>query len=152
MGSNSADLHRAVPWVRRAIVVAVLAVLLSPLVTNRDSFPVSTYPMYAGQRDREVVLATVTGVDAGGQRRELSLAAIARTDDPLIATALVAQAIAGGTAADLCAAIAPRVAAGIVTLEVVEERHDAVARTRDEASLLDRTVHARCPVAGSGQG
>jgi hypothetical protein len=33
-----------------------------------------------------------------------------------------------------------------VAIEVVTERHDVVARVSGAASLLERTVHARCEI------
>jgi hypothetical protein len=35
---------------------------------------------------------------------------------------------------------------GTATIDVVTERHDVVARAEGSSSLLDRTVHASCPV------
>ena len=102
--------------------------------------------MYADTRGEVVVIATAVGVDAQGELHRLSLPAIARTDDPLIAEARVDQAIRQGRAADLCAEIARRVASGLSAVEVVEERHNVVARASGHPSLLGRVVHARCAV------
>jgi hypothetical protein len=74
------------------------------------------------------------------------MAAIADTDDPLIAEALVTRAIRDGQAEALCAEIAARVPSELTSVEVVEERHDIVDAAAGEDSVLDRTVHARCPV------
>jgi hypothetical protein len=125
-------------------VVAVLALLVVPVARDRDSFPLSRYPMYAGTRPDADVFATATGRRADGRVRSLSPHAIAGTDDPLIAMARVRSAISAGRAGELCADIAARVPPDVVAVEVVEERHDLVAQVSGETSLLDREIHARC--------
>jgi hypothetical protein len=61
------------------------------------------------------------------------------------AAVAVSQAIAGGpmALATLCGDIADRVD-GPGTVEVVTERHDAVALLQDGAPPLSTTVHDRC--------
>lgn len=124
----------------------IVAAVISPALRNRDSFPLSTYPVYASARASTVTLSTAVWIDSGGAARRLSLQVIARTDDPLIAESLVDEAIARGRADELCAEIAARAPVDAVAIEVVEERHYIVARTIDAESLLARTVHARCEV------
>ena len=128
------------------MVVVVLAALVLPAVRNRDSFPLSTYPMYAGTRDAVETLPTVIGLDRSGEARRLSSTTVARTDDPLIATSLLRTAIRTDRADALCAEIAARAPEGTVTVEVVEERLDLVARVQGDDAVLDRLVHARCSV------
>jgi hypothetical protein len=128
------------------LVVACIAAVFAPVVRDRDSFPLSTYPMYADRGTRIGMLATAVGVDAGGAEHRLSLATIASTDDPLIAESFVSGAIGAGRANELCAQIAGRLSRPLVRVEVVEERHDFVARAKHEASLLERRVRARCEV------
>ena len=128
-------------------MIGVLGAVVSAAVRDRDSFPLSTYPMYATARADVATLSTAVGVETGGAVRRLSLGAIARTDDPLIAESLVDRAIAADRGAALCAEIAGRVRdASIDTIEVVEERHDIVDRAAGRDSLLERTVHTRCEV------
>lgn len=132
---------------RRLVTAAVLLALVAPAMRDRDSFPLSTQPMYASTRAATVSFPTVAGYDAGGQRTPLSLRSIARTDDALIGQARVSGAIADGRASELCAEVAGRAPDHVVRLEVVTERHDVVRlATRDE-SLLGRDVHARCEPA-----
>ena len=116
------------------------------MVRGHDSFPLSTYPMYAETRGDAVSISTAVGVDASGARRRLSLRAIADTDDPLIAESAVDDAVRRGEADALCAEIAARVADGIERVEVVAERHDVVARAAGRPSLLARSVRATCGV------
>jgi hypothetical protein len=135
------------PWARRGVVVAALAGVVSPAARDRDSFPLSTQPMYADDQPRAVGFAFAVGYDALGVRRRLSLAAIARTDDALIAQSAVRDAIAGGRADVLCAEIATRVPDRIVRVEVVEEVHDVIAWAARRPSVVERAVRAGCAVA-----
>jgi hypothetical protein len=130
------------------VTLLVLVAVVSPALRDHDSFPLSTYPMYAGTRPDTVSLATAAGIDATGERTRLSLRAIARTDDPLIGQATVERAIDGGSASTLalCREVAGRVPDGVVRVEVVTERHDVVALAAGRDSLVDRTVHATCEV------
>jgi hypothetical protein len=128
-------------------VAAVLVALVLPLVRDHDSFPLSTYPMYAGTRSGVETLPAVLGTDRDGRVERLSTTTIARSDDPLITTSLLRQAIRDGRAEALCSEIAGRAPSGIVTVEVVEDRLDLVASAAGEDDVLDRTVHARCAVA-----
>jgi hypothetical protein len=137
---------RLVGWLCRLVFAGVLVAVLSPLITSRDSFPLSTYPMYAGVGPRLDHFLTVVGVDPAGTAHTLSLATIARTDDPLIAESLLDQAVRGGRADALCAEVAGRVGADAVSVEVVDELHDVVEKAQGKPSLRDRAVVARCPV------
>lgn len=136
--------------VRIAISAAVVAVLFVPVLTDRDSFPLSVYPMYASARSDESNIVLAVGVDAQGERRELSLALIGDSDDPLVVAGELRTAIAVGRADDRCVEIAARLetsgADDVVAIEVATERHNTVQRTMGEASLIGRTVHATCPV------
>ena len=141
----------------RIATVLVVAAMVAPVVVDRDSFPLSTYPMYSRDRPRDVALVTAVGIDADGGRQRLSLAAIGDSDDPLIVAGELRAAIADGRADARCDDIAGRVAARpagagpeIVAVEVVTERHDVVDRTAGEPSELERTVHARCAVGAVG--
>lgn len=129
---------------RRVATVVVLGAVVLPAIRHVDSFPLSTYPMYASARPTQATYPTAVGITDDRPRR-LSLEEIAATDDPLIATAWVQAAIDAGTAAMLCLEVAARVGDDVDAVEVVSETHDAVALVRGEPSLLAREVHARCP-------
>ena len=145
MGS-SAEAERRGRRRRRAVALLVVAGVIAPAVRDQDGFPLSTHPMYATAREEVAVLGTAVGVDGQGVRHRLSMAAIARTDDPLIAESAVRDALRRGRAQALCAAIAGRVGSGVEVVEVVEETHDVVRRATGEPSLRDRRVAARCEV------
>ena len=133
-------------WHKGIATAVIVGTVVSPALRDHDSFPLSTYPVYASARGSTVTLSTAIGVDASGGTRRLSLAIIARTDDPLIAESLVDDAIAAGRSDALCAEIATRAPDGVVAIDVVAERHDVDAHARGNESLLERTTHARCEV------
>ena len=72
---------------------------------------------------------------------------VADTDDPLIAEALVANAIRTGAAGRLCDEVAQRAGTRFERLLVVEEVHDVIARAKRAPSLQQRVVHASCEVS-----
>ncbi|MEZ5411854.1 MAG: hypothetical protein R2761_27720 [Acidimicrobiales bacterium] len=150
-------------WIRPAVSVAVVALVASPAWRQRDSYPLSTYPVYADARPGVADLPTAVGVTAAGERVRLSPTVIGDSDDPLIVADRVGDAIAGGRAEQVCRVIAGRAGdfdidtgadtegdAGpdpLVAVEVVTEETDLVAAVVEGAPPLARTVHARCPVA-----
>jgi hypothetical protein len=119
--------------------------VLSAALRDHDSFPLSTYPVYASARASTITLSTAVGVVSDGRVVRLSPELIARSDDPLIAESLVGNAITAGRSDALCAEIAARVPTDVVAVEVVQERHD-VARRGLGDTLLGRVPHARCEV------
>ncbi len=134
-------------WVRRAALVAVPIAVMIPALSGNDSFPVSTYPMYAFRRASTERFQAVLGEDSAGVTRPLPMGLVADTNDTLIAQSLIAQAIRNGSAMRLCDRVAARVGANINRVLVVEEIHDVVARLRGLASLQQQVVHADCAVA-----
>lgn len=124
----------------------VLLAIVSPALRDRDSFPLSTYPMYASARPQTVWFSTVVGFDDAGEEVRLSLQTVARTDDALVGQSRVVAAIDTGSADELCAEVAGRVPEGVARVEVVVERHDVVDRVAGRDSSLDRDVRASCEV------
>jgi hypothetical protein len=137
---------------RILITAGVVGALVAPVLLDRDGFPLSTYPMYSRARGDAVTFATAQAVDASGMVATLTLAVIGDSDDPLIVAGELRDAIRDGRAQQRCLEIARRAAAwdglpqDAVTIDVVTERHDVVARVEGAPSLLDRTVHASCAV------
>lgn len=130
---------------RGAVVLLVVAALLSPVIRDRDSFPLATYPMFAGLRGRETTFSAAVGIDREDEVERLSPRIIGGSDGTLVVASEVRNAIADGRAAELCATIAGRVTdADVVAIEVVSERRDTVDHVQGEDSLVERTVHARC--------
>jgi hypothetical protein len=132
-------------------VLVVVVVGLFPIVADRDSFPLSTLPMFSADLAAVQPIDTVVGVRADGTEVALGPDRIAGTDVVNQAAAVVSSAIAHGSAGVLCAQVAERVAgdelagAGAVALEVVTEHYDAVRWFDGDHRPVGRDVHARCP-------
>ncbi len=134
-------------WRRRVVVALVLFFVALPAIRNRDSYPLSTYPVYASARDRSATITTAVAVAPNGFRYRLWINAIAETDDPLIAEERVRDAIRQNRADSLCVDIVRRADLDpddAVAIEVVTERFDVVAMTVGRDPNLERVVHARC--------
>jgi hypothetical protein len=137
--------ERTMAWACVAAVVVVVG--LVPLALDRDSYPLSTYPMFSNRRSTAESVDTAVLIRDGKLRR-LSPSLIADTDEVILAAATVKRAIAAGTAATLCTEIAERVG-GRGEIEVVTERFDSVRWYEGDKEPLSRTVHARCPSGGA---
>jgi hypothetical protein len=136
------------------VLLAVIVVVgVVPLALDRDSFPISTYPMFSTRRTTSESVDTAVALDASGRIERLGPERIAGTDEIILATATVGGSIAAGTTDELCAEIAERVASvgpdTAVTVAVVTERFDAVAWYDGDHEPLARTVHSECPVPRS---
>jgi hypothetical protein len=125
-------------------MVVIPAVLMIPALSGNDSFPISSYPMYAFRRAPTDRFQAVLGEDSTGATRPLAIGLVADTNDPLIAQALIDQAIRTGSALQLCERVASQVDAETDRVLVVEEVHDVVDRVRGLTSLQRRIVHASC--------
>jgi hypothetical protein len=144
---------RAFAWI---VSIALIGAALSPLLRrpDDDGFPLSTYPMFASARPRQLTMSYPLGATAGGGRRYLSPELVG-SSEPLQAAAIVERAIAQGRGAirGLCEAIARRVAASgahrdVAAIRLVTGTHDAVellARDRVGAEV----EHGRCAVPRS---
>lgn len=128
------------------VTVVAVAVVAAPAVwpEPEDDFPISTYPMFTAERGRVVDLDTAVLVDGGGRHR-LSPEEVGGTDEIVAAAVAVSRAIAEGPTAltTLCDDIADRVDAP-GTVEVVTERHDAVALLQHGAPPVAIEVHHAC--------
>ena len=137
-----------------AYVVSVCAVALvfSPVLRpgQRDSYPLSTYPMFSYDRGRESSLPTAVGVTADGVLLRLSPELISGGYEPVRAFATVEASIANGDTDVLCAEIAERTErrkADVIAIEVVTEVHDVIAWFEGQKEPSQRIVHARCGIA-----
>jgi hypothetical protein len=138
-----------------AVVASVVLVLmtLSPVLRKNpydDSFPLSTYPMFASVRPREVKLSYALGVTATGERRMLKPRLIG-SGEILQAFTTIARAVAAGPGEQqkLCRAIAERVRSSdrddIVAIRIVTGTHDAIDLLTDDKLGKEREL-TRCPV------
>ena len=95
-------------WAWVAVAVAIVGVGVVPFALDRDSFPLSTFPMFAADIDRTQSVDTAVAVDADGGVIRLTPAEIGGTTVVNQAASVVTTAIVGGRAADLCTTIAGR--------------------------------------------
>ncbi|HEU0030022.1 MAG TPA: hypothetical protein VFQ53_05275 [Kofleriaceae bacterium] len=120
-----------------SIVLVALAVSPVARAPRDDGFPLSTYPMFAGNRSSELVLSYAFGETATGERRAIAPRLLG-TGEVMQARALL-DAAAVGTPAQrlvLCDAIASRVAgdgalADVIRIRIVTGTHDAIALLAD---------------------
>lgn len=140
-----------------SVSVALLTMVLVPVTWERprDSFPLSSYPMFAGARERVSRVATVVGITSEGERVILDPWLIGASDEVILASATVWRAVAdrGDSSNRLCREVADRLASrpGRVSpkpqrLEVAVERFDTVTYFRGDTAPLTRDVVARCPL------
>lgn len=138
------------------LTAAVLAAQLFPLTRGEryDSFPWSTFPMFAhGRPDAVTVVDRFVAVAADKSSERVPPRLVAN-DEVLQAAATLRYAIRRGKKATraLCRQVARRVAdepafAGAVTLELVTVQYDALRYfAGDQEPLAKPRVRARCKV------
>jgi hypothetical protein len=149
-------MERGERWRAGVVSVLIVAAVAWPgvqwLVDDRpsDGFPISTYPMFTRDPGRIVELPTVVAIDPDGGVERLSPQEIAGTDQVIQASVAVRTAVARGPGAAraLCREAAARVS-GPAALEVVIERHDAIAWAADSATEpVERRTVAACEAGG----
>ena len=116
-----------------------------------DSLPLSNYPMFTARRSQVTSIERAIGVAPDGTEHVLSPELTGGTVEVIHAAQTIVDAIRAGSADDLCAEIAARLAdsndEGIAEVIVVRERFDVVsALDDDDPQPTDRQVHARCEV------
>ena len=102
----------------------------------KDSFPLSTYPMFSGSKPR-VTLNEVLGEDARGKDYILEPELIAESGEPMQVIATLRRVIEGGwrMRSDFCKAVASRIAADPAFEHI--ERVRLVTRTRDPVAFYE---------------
>jgi hypothetical protein len=129
---------------RRVIGAAVVLAVASPIQTQRDSFPLSTYPMFARERtSTEPVDTVVAIVDDAIVRLDPDL--ISGGPEVVTAAVHVSREVREGRATELCAAVADRDDHRADRYEVTTELYDSVEWFSSANRIaLERIVHARC--------
>jgi hypothetical protein len=125
--------------------LAVAAVAL-PGFTDKDSFPLSNYPMFSYDLGRVRPIDTAVGVTDDGEQERLSPEVIAGGYEVIHASRTVSKAIRAGDADALCNEIATRAGTEFTRIEVVTETYDTVRWFGGDETPLDRVVHASCEV------
>ena len=130
-------------------VIVIVVVGVFPIVANRDSFPLSTYPMFSYRRTTTESVDTAVLAEADGRIRRLAPSTIAATDEVVLAGATVSDAIASGSSPQLCAEIAARADRDGLSgeVQIVTERFDSIDWYQGDREPLERTVHASCRTA-----
>lgn len=120
-------------------------VVLSPMLREptNDTYPLSTYPMFAFDRGAEHAIGTAVEIGADGAAVRLSPKLIAGTDEVILASVTVKRSIASGEADQLCEEIAERLGPGR-TVEVRVETVDVVAFITDDSEPATIELRARC--------
>jgi hypothetical protein len=139
----------------RAALVGIVAIgaVLVPLGRDLgdDSLPLSNYPMFTARRSQVTSIERAIGVAPDGSEHVLSPQLTGGTVEVIHAAQTIVDAIRAGSADELCAEIAGRVADSgdeqTAEVIVVRERYDVVAALDDDhPEPVDRAIHARCEV------
>jgi hypothetical protein len=140
------------PWRQWAVTAVVVAVIAVPVLhpDQPDGFPISSYPMFAASRGRDVTVATAVGIDRAGDAHRLDPVAIGGTGEVMQAAETVGLAVRAGEPelSRLCAEIADRLAGDgqLVAVELRSESHDAVAWFDGDRDPAASVTHTRCEV------
>jgi hypothetical protein len=139
-----------------AVSAVLLGLTLWPLTrdVNEDGFPLSTYPMFARQRDRIGEVRSAIARDAAGAERLVPPRYVANSEAMQVVATLRRTIAAGPKASrELCKAIARRIADDrpgelAVSREVllVTQKVDAIDFLAGRQEPLERRVHARCGI------
>lgn len=122
---------------------------------SADSYPLSTYPMFARPRERPV-LHFAEGVDAQGKAHKLAPRLVG-SDEVMQAGATVRRAVEGGARAQkrLCKDIAARVAKSahpeVTRVRLVRATFDPVAYFTETPEPVERAVRGECKVPRGGR-
>lgn len=155
--SRSDRLRRAFGYV---IGLGATALVLSPLVTGAaDSFPISTYPMFASPRGQPVLYAIIGRAGDGSEQRLEP--ALVGSKEVLQAKVLIDRSVEGGqvTMAELCHATAARVAAmqsarALRSVEIVSRRYDPIRYFSSGPTPIEQTrlFHCKVPAKPTSEG
>ena len=135
-----------------AMTLVLAGLVASPLfgAFSGDSFPVSTYPMFASARSSEVVMPHAIALTATGHERRVRPHDVAN-DEVIQAFSTIRQAIRQGQDAvdQLCQHIAQNVArhGDVVTVQIVTSHYDALEYFGGDEEAKGRWVEGECAVA-----
>jgi hypothetical protein len=153
--SATQDFRRATFWRAPPLIfsVLVIAATLSPALREppRDSFPLSTYPMFSSVPKR-AWLDVIVGFDASGNLQRIPPQLVANLE-VMQAAETIRLAVRHRRAPQLCAEVAARVASDpdfdhVVRLEVQRRKFDPLTYFTSPPSerLLDLRRRASCEV------
>ena len=130
-------------------IVAVIGIL--PVALDRDSYPLSTYPMFSSRRTAVEPVHTAVIAYPDGTIGRLSPTQISGNDEVIIAAQLVYEAIRRDGGEVLCADIASRLndVDTAAEVEIVTEKYDAIDWYEGRKSPISRVVHTSCRASGA---
>lgn len=135
---------------RRLAPFIAAAVVLSPLLHNprHDSYPLSTYPMFAPDRGALLTIDTVVRVDSAGVVHRLDPNTISGTDEIVTASVVAVKAIRRGDSDLLCREVADRIGDPTATIEVRSELVNTIDVVNHRGEPVSVTVWAECRFEG----
>ncbi len=152
MAGGTTEVQGRLQWRRVALLGGLALAVGWPALQGHpaDGFPVSSYPMFASDRGRTVVLATAVGRTHDGDERRLGPQAIGGGDEVMLAAEAARLAVRAGPAEArrFCEEVAARLAgdAEWAALGVPPVVRDAVADPAAAEPPERVDVHARCDV------
>jgi hypothetical protein len=149
--------ERFVQWLGVGVGLAAVAAVLSPLASmHEDSFPFSSYPMFARPRGQPTLYAVVARASDGSERR-LAPSWLG-SSEVLQAKVLIQRSVERGPESirALCRSVAERIAAApdaseLRAVEIVRRRYDPVAYFVAGPEPLEQERLERCPVPRPAQ-
>ena len=131
--------------------IALVAATLEPILRSPgdDSFPLSTYPMFATPRATKLTLDYAIAESTDGSRRSIAPELVG-SSEVLQALANIAREVAGKRSAELCGRIARGVAAdsdyeGVARIRIVTGTNDAIEYLA-HGTIGPERERARCQV------
>jgi hypothetical protein len=137
-----------------AMTLLLAGLVASPLfgAFPGDSFPVSTYPMFASARSTEVVMPHAIAITTSGEERRVRPREVAN-DEVIQAFETIRQAIRQGQEAidQLCGHIARNVAhhGDVVMVQIVTSHYDGLEYFAGDKQPKGRWVEGECAVPPS---
>lgn len=133
------------------VALVALGAMLWPLRSGaRDSFPLSTYPMFASRRGTPVLFAVVA-ITRDGKEQSIPAALVA-SGEVLQTKVLIQRTVERGPGAirDLCERTAEKLARepalGLAAVEIVRRRYDPIAYFESGPRPIERELVFRCPI------
>lgn len=142
--------ERLKAWAGLVVGLGATAAVLSPLLAmDQDSFPISSYPMFARPRGTPELYAVVARAADG---REVRLpATLVASSEPLQTKVLIQRSVEQGPEAMqlLCRSVAARVAESpedLRRVEIVRRRYDPIAYFTLGPEPIEQARLASCRV------
>lgn len=146
---------RRARWLGLCVGLGTMVAVLSPLGSmDADSFPISSYPMFARPRGQPTLYAAIAR-GAGDRERRVPPHWVGSAE-VLQAKVLIQRSVARGREGTraLCRGIAERIAEApdrgdLRSVEIVRRRYDPIAYFVNGPEPLEQERLERCPVPGS---